>query len=312
MQLNIIFISGTDKDSIWKRCLEDELPGAHVYVYPDCPLAKKDIDYAVVWNPPAGELATYPGLKAILSLGAGIDGIVSDPGLPKDVPIIRLVDRCLTQGMTEYVLYWVLHFHRRMGEYAEMMAARRWDDFFQADTAKTKVGVLGLGELGSDAAKALSALNFQVAGWSRSAKSIDGVTCLHDAAGFAEVLSGSSILICLLPLTPQTEGILNAAAFAELPRGAVVVNCARGGHLIDADLLSALDSGQLSAAVLDVFHSEPLPQEHPFWAHPKIHMTPHMASLTTPQSAVLFLAENIRRIERGVPALSRIDLGRGY
>jgi len=310
--MNILFISTVDKADLWKQCLTAELADINFYVFPDCPVANEDIDYVIAWKPPAGEIAKYPNLKAILSLGAGIDGITCDPELPRNVPISRLVDRCLTQGMTEYVVYWVLHHHRRMGDYARMMAAQEWDNYIQADTEQTPVGVLGLGELGGDAAKALSALNFDVMGWSRTPKTIDGVTCLDGADGFHDIVSKSRMLICLLPLTEDTQGILNADTFAGMPEGGVIINCARGGHLVDDDLIAALDSGQLSGAVLDVFHTEPPDMDHRFWSHPKVVMTPHMASLTVPQSAARYMAENIRRVERGDPPLNLIDLNKGY
>jgi glyoxylate/hydroxypyruvate reductase len=310
--MNILFISGVDKADLWKQCLCAELPDINFFVFPDCPVGREEIDYIIAWKPPAGEIAKYPNIKAVLSLGAGVDGITCDPDLPLNVPISRLIDRCLTQGMTEYVVYWALHHHRRMGDYARMMKARQWDNYLQGDTEKTTVGVLGIGELGGDAAKALSALHFDVLGWSRSSKSIEGVTCLFGQQGFDEIVGKSRILICLLPLTDQTAGILDANVFSNMPQGSVIINCARGGHLVDEDLISALDSGQLSAAVLDVFHTEPPNQDHPFWEHPQIDMTPHMASLTVPQSAARYIADNIRRVERGEDPLNLIDLSKGY
>ena len=310
--MNILFISSIDKADLWQQCLSAELPGIRFHIWPDCPVARDEIDYIIAWKPPAGEIRKYPNIKAILSLGAGIDGITCDPELPRDVPIARLVDRCLTEGMTEYVVYWVLHHHRRMGDYAGMMAAKEWDNYLQADTQTTTVGVLGLGELGGDAARALSALHFDVLGWSRTQKSIEGVTCLAGESGFDEIVAKSQTLICLLPLTEQTSSILNAGTFATMPEGGVVINCARGGHLVDDDLIAALDSGHLSAAVLDVFHTEPLAGDHPFWDHPKITMTPHMASLTVPQSAARYMADNIRRVEQGEKPLNLIDLSKGY
>jgi len=310
--MNVLFVSTVDKAALWKQCLLAELPDINLFFHPDGPVANDQVDYAIAWKPPAGVLAKYPNLKAILSLGAGIDGIVCDPNLPQNVPISRLVDRCLTQGMTEYIIYWVLHYHRRMGDYADMIAAREWENFTQADTQQTTVGVLGLGELGGDAARALSALHFNVLGWSRSPKMIDGVTCLHGSDGFDEIVARSQTLICLLPLTAETEGILNADVFARMPAGSVVINCARGGHVVDEELLASLENGHLSRAVLDVFHHEPPDRTHPFWTHPKVTMTPHMASLTVPQSAARYMADNIRRVERGQPPLNVIDLNKGY
>ncbi len=310
--MNVLFISTVDKADLWQQCMVAELPDINFFAWPDCPTPAGKIDYIIAWKPPTGEIAKYPNIKAVLSLGAGIDGITCDPDLPRNVPISRLVDRCLTQGMTEYVLYWVLHHHRRMGDYAEMIKNRNWDNYLQADTETTTIGVLGLGELGGDAARALSALHFDVLGWSRSQKSIPGVTCFSGPDGFDKIVEKSEILICLLPLTEQTTGILNVDTFAKMPMGSVIINCARGGHVVDGDLILALDSGRLSAAVLDVFHQEPPTGNHPFWTHPMITMTPHMASLTVPQSAARYMAENIRRVERGEDPLNLIDLSKGY
>lgn len=310
--MNILFISSVDKADLWNQCLTAELPNINFYIWPDCPEDKSSVEYIIAWKPPAGEIAKYPNIKAILSLGAGIDGITCDPELPRDVPISRLIDRCLTQGMTEYVIYWVLHHHRRMGDYARMMAGGHWQEYLQSDTEMTTIGVLGLGELGGDAARALSALHFNVLGWSRLPKTMDGIICLYGPDGFEKIVSKSSLLINLLPLTEQTTGILNAAVFAKMPKGAIIINCARGAHVVDQDLINALDTGHLSGAVLDVFHQEPLPRDHPFWAHPNITMTPHIASLTVPQSAARYMAENIRRVERGEEPLNLIDLAKGY
>jgi glyoxylate/hydroxypyruvate reductase A len=226
--------------------------------------------------------------------------------------VVRLVDRALTQGMSEYVLYWVIHYHRRMGDYADMVARKQWANLLQADTRLRRVGILGLGELGTDAARKLVALEFDVAGWSRSPKDIDGVESFTGEAGLAPFLARTEILACLLPLTPETEGIINRDTLAALPEGAVVINSARGGHVVEDDLLAALDSGHIAGATLDVFRTEPLPAEHPFWGHPKVTVTPHMASLTVPHSAAQWIAENIRRIERGEAPLNVVDLKTGY
>ncbi len=307
-----MFLSGVDKMPLWRAAMLEQFPDAEFRVWPDEIGDKAEIDYAIVWRPPVGELRTYPNLKAILSLGAGIDGIVCDNELPRHVPIVRLVDRCLTEGMSEYVLYWVLHFHRNFATYLKWSAERHWQNLLQVDTRERRVGILGLGELGGDAARKLAALGFDVAGWSRSAKTIDGVTSFAGAEGLKPFLARTEILVCLLPLTAATEGIIDAALLADLPKGACIINCARGGHVVDDDLLAALDSGHIEAAVLDVFHQEPLSQEHPFWSHPKVTVTPHMASLTVPSSAAEYIADNVRRMERGEAPHNVVDLDRGY
>jgi len=310
--MRLLFISEWDKADLWKDSLQAELPELEFRLWPDGAEPRDEIDYALVWKPPAGVLRTFPNLRAILSLGAGIDGILCDPELPAGVPVSRLVDRCLTQGMTEYVVYWTIHYHRRMGEYAADMTEGRWRNFLQADTEQRPVGILGLGELGSDAARALKALNFQVLGWSRTPKTIVGVETFHGADGLTDMVSRSEILVCLLPLTPETEGLLNRALFDRMPDGSFLINCARGGHLIESDLIPALDSGKLAGVTLDVFSEEPLPKDHPFWSHPKLVMTPHMASLTVPSSAAAYIADNIRRVERGEAPLNVIDPEAGY
>jgi len=310
--MRLLFISEWDKADLWRDALQAELPALEFRLWPDEAEPRDGIDYALVWKPPSGVLRTFPNLKAILSLGAGIDGILCDPELPDGVPVSRLVDRCLTQGMTEYVVYWTIHYHRRLGEYAAEMADGRWRNFLQADTEQRRVGILGLGELGRDSARALRSLNFRVLGWSRTPKAIDGVECFHGPGGLSDMVSQSEILVCLLPLTAETEGILDHGLFAQLPDGSFLINCVRGGHLVEDDLIPALESGKLAGATLDVFREEPLPADHPFWAHPKVVMTPHMASLTVPSSAAAYIADNIRRVERSEAPLNVIDPEAGY
>ena len=268
--------------------------------------------YALAWKPPAGVLAGLPNLKAIFSLGAGVDHLKTDTALPRDVPVVKLVDRCLTQGMSEYVMYWVIHYHRKMGVYAKFHAAGTWKQMRQADAEERRVGILGLGELGGDAARKLAMMHYKVAGWSRRKKDIPGVDCFHGADQLIPFLARTEILICLLPLTDDTRGILNADAFNAMPKGSFLINCARGGHVVDDDLLAALDSGQIEGATLDVFHTEPLPKEHPFWTHPKVNVTPHVASLTVASSSLDWIAMNVRRLEAGEPLMGVVDPVRGY
>ena len=310
--MKLLFISGVDKAKLWRDEMLKQLPELDFRAWPDDTGEADEIDYALVWKPPVGELARYPNLKAILSLGAGVDHIFLDPELPDGVPIVRLVDRCLTEGMSEYVLYWGLHYHRHFKAYAEMVAERRWDNLLQHDTRRRRVGILGLGELGSDAAVKLAGLGFDVAGWSRTAKEISGVASFAGADGLTPFLNRTEILVCLLPLTAETEGVINADVLARLPQGAYLINPARGGHVVDEDLLAALDSGHVAGATLDVFHTEPLPAEHPFWDHPKVVVTPHMASLTVPHSAAENVADSIRDIEAGRTPKNVVDPSVGY
>lgn len=310
--MKLVFMSNEDKAKLWREWLGKELPELEFLHWPHEVDDKAGIEYALVWKPERGVLRSFPDLKAIFSLGAGVDHLFNDPELPEGVPVVRLVDRALTQGMTEYVLYWTIHYHRRMGDYLAQAREGVWKAYLQADTALRKVGVLGLGELGGDAATKLASLGFDVAGWSRSPKEIDGVTSFHGTDGLKAFLARTEILICLLPLTEETRGIVNAETLGQLPDGAYFINCARGPHVVDDDLLAALDSGKLAAATLDVFHEEPLPADHPFWRHPKITVTPHIASLTVPSSAAEYVAANIRRAERGEALPNVVDPGKGY
>ncbi len=310
--MKFMFLSAADKAQAWREAMLEKFPDAGFDVWPDEIRDKESYDYAIVWRPPVGELKTFPNLKGILSLGAGVDGILSDTDLPENVPVVRLVDRCLTEGMSEYVLYWVIHYHRRMGVYLNWSSNGTWKQMRQTDTRDRKVGFLGLGELGGDAARKVAALGFDVAGWSRTEKHIDGVTSFHGEDGLIPFLNRTQILVILLPLTEGTRGIINKDTLAALPKGADLINCARGPHVVDEDLLAALDSEHINAATLDVFHTEPLPADHPYWSHPKVTVTPHMASLTVPSSAADWMEENIKRIEAGQPPLNTVDIKKGY
>jgi len=272
----------------------------------------REIEFALVWNPPPGVLRTFPNLKVIFSLGAGVDHLMSDPDLPEGVPIVRMIDDELTRGMTEYVALHVLRHHRRQREIESAQQAGRWVTIFTPTAPSRRVGIMGLGVLGRAAATALGALEFDLAGWSRTAHNIDGIECFHGPGGLGLFLGRTEILVCLLPLTDETRGILNAGLFAQLPQGASVINAARGGHQVEADILSALDSGRLSEATLDVFETEPLPAGHPFWAHPRVTVTPHNASVTDPDSGARQVIENIRRYRRGEALPNVVDPRAGY
>src|SRR5438552_8449486 len=228
-----------------------------------------DIEYAMVWQPPPGLLASLPKLRLICGLGAGMDHLLRDPDLPRHIPIVRLVDPYMTDAMSEYVALSVLRLHRQDLDYLGQQREAVWRELERKNAAERRVGILGFGTLGQDAGRKLKALGFDVAGWSRGPKEIPGFATYAGPAGFDAMLARSEILVCLLPLTAETTGILNGAAFARLPHGAGLVNAGRGGHLVEADLIPALDGGQLSGAVLDVLGEEPLPGGHPFWRHPR-------------------------------------------
>lgn len=296
----------------WRTALLAEEPGLDIRMFPDAgdPAA---IEAAVVWTShDMAELRRYPNLRLIVSMGAGVDHLLRPPGPPPGVPVARLKDARLTQGMTEWVLLNVLRFHRQDPEYRALQAARRWEELPAPETASRRVGILGLGELGAAAADALLALGFPVMGWSRSLKAKPGVESFHGADGLEAMLRRADILVCLLPLTPETRGILDRRTLGLLPRGAFVLNAARGGHVAQEDLLAALDSGHVAGAALDVFEPEPLPADHPLWAHPRVVVTPHAASITIPSSAAPQVVENLRRARTGRPLINLVDFGAGY
>ncbi len=310
--MTLLIIAPGERPEWWRREFARIAPDLEVHCWPDVG-DPAGIRYALAWKPPAGELSKLPNLKLILSMGAGADHLFADPGLPQ-VPVTRVVDPYLTAGISEYVLLHVLRYHRNQPVFEAQQREHVWDDrareLRQAD--ERRVGVMGLGVLGRDAVEKLAALGFDVAGWSRTEKDIPGIACFHGPDGLAPFLERTEILVCLLPMTAATADILNRNTLARLPQGAYLINAARGGHVVEADLTDALASGQLTHATLDVFREEPLPADHPFWDHPRITITPHNASITDPRSVVRQVAENIRRIDAGEPLLHPVDRDAGY
>jgi glyoxylate/hydroxypyruvate reductase A len=302
--VKILFASTSEKPEIWLPLLRQALPRDEITVAP-----ARDVDVALVATPPAGtfEQLGRPGL--VQSLWMGVEKLLADPALPRGVPLARLVDPGMVAAMSETVLAHVLDWHRRHNQYRVQQRAREWTRLTQYMASDRTIGLLGLGELGTDAARRLVALGFNVAGWSRRPKQVDGVKSFTD---LSEMLPQCDALVCLLPLTPQTRGILNASAFAKMKRKGCLINVARGAHLVKADLLAALDSGQLSHAYLDVFEREPLPPDDALWAHPQVSITPHTAALTEPRTAVPKIVENVERARRGEAPLNRVDFEAGY
>jgi glyoxylate/hydroxypyruvate reductase A len=307
----LLFRSTVDSAARWRDQLTRLAEELDIRVWPHIG-DPAEIDSALVWRPEPGFLASLPNLKLILSLGAGVDHLLGDPQLPRHLPIVRLVDPHMTDAMSEYVILQVLRLHRHDLDYRTQQEERVWRELDQKNAADRRVGILGFGELGRDAAKKLKALGFDVAAWSRGEKTVAGIESYAGAEGLRLLLARSEILVCLLPLTAETEGILNARNLALLPRGAALVNVSRGAHLVEDDLLAGLASGQISGAVLDVFHDEPLPADHPFWHHPRVVVTPHVAAFTNPATAAPIILDNIRRFEEGRPLLNRVDPARGY
>ena len=302
--MNILFASEMEKLQSWLPLLSSALPQDRITTSLD-----EKIDVALVATPPAGVLKKLRGVKLIQSLWMGVEGLLADPDYPKGVPLARLVDPGMVAAMSETVLAHVLDWHRRHNQYREQQRARQWLRHAQYMAADRTIGLLGLGELGTDAARKLLALGFNVAGWSRTPKRIEGVKCFTDLAA---MLPQCDAIVCLLPLTAQTRGILNSENLAKMKRKGILINVARGGHVVRRDLIEALDSGQLAHAYLDVFETEPLPQDDPLWAHPKVSITPHTAALTEPRTAVPKIVENVERARRGEAPLNRVDFEAGY
>ncbi len=307
----IAYISRDTDGVLWNKVLEAEL-GPLDFRRLDSLGDKDDVEIALAWKPPSGLLASFPNLRLIVSLGMGVDHLLVDDRLPAGVPIVRIMDDGLVGQMSEYAIFWALRHHRDIDKYAASQRARQWKVEEFVDTIHRRIGILGLGTIGQDTAAKIAALGFPTAGWSRTAKSLPGIKTFHGPDGFARLLAESDILIDVLPLTRDTRGLLDAKAFATLPKGAYFINMARGGHVVDEALLAALNSNHLSGAVLDVFNEEPLPAKHPYWTHPKVHVTPHIAGATNPRTASPGVIENIRRLRDGRELIHRIDPKAGY
>lgn len=306
----VFFHSDLDDPKAWQATLQAALPDLNFLVGPACDRPEA-VDVALVWTPPPQGLRAFPNLKAVLSLGAGVDQLRLAELDPR-VPVARLIDDTLTQRMVEYCLTAVLYFHRNMHLHAANQAQRQWTFIAPVSASARRVLVLGLGELGSAVASTLVQQGFQVTGWSRRPKQIVGADCCHGEEALAQALGTCDVVINLLPLTAQTAGLLNREFFARLRPQACLVQVGRGGHLVEEDLLAALEQGQLAGAFLDVFGIEPLPTDHPFWNHPFLRLTPHVASLSDPDQSATSVVENIRRAMLGADLQHAIDRALGY
>ena len=302
---------GETRARLWKKHMSSILPEIDILLA-DEDIERDTVEFAIVWKPEPGWLATFPNLKCIISIGAGVDHILCDPHLPADIPIIRTTGKDLSARMREYIILQVLRLHRRLPEVEAAQRRREWCQIVTPPANESNIGIMGLGNLGADCANSLAAIGFNVAGWARSAKSINGVSCFVGDGELAAFLARTETLICMLPLTPKTAGILNSNLFRQLPKGANIINVARGQHLVDEDLLAALDSGQIGTATLDVFHVEPLPADHVFWSHPSVLVTPHIASLIEPETGGERIAENLRAFIAGEPVVDLVPAEKGY
>jgi glyoxylate/hydroxypyruvate reductase len=306
--MRISFCCTNTKAEPWLDGLRAALPEAQITLWEaGAPAA----DHAVVWAPPQQFLNEQPGLKGIFNIGAGVDALMK-LRLPPNAQVVRIDDGGMSVQMAEFVTYAVVRHFRELDGYAEDVAARKWSYRKPRSRAEYPVGVMGLGVLGERVAKALGAFEFTVRGWSRSPKHIEGVDCYAGPEQFDAFLKASRILVCLLPLTDATRGIMNRSNLSKLQPGAYVINVARGGHLVEEDLIPLLESGQLAGATLDVFQTEPLPAEHPFWAHPKITVTPHTSARTLREESIAQIVGKIRALERGEPIAGIVDRQRGY
>lgn len=306
--LRITYYSADMDAASWIPGLQAALPGADVTLWePGAPQA----DYAVVWKPPQQMLDEQAGLKAIFNTGAGVDALMQ-LRLPAGVPVVRLDDAGMSVQMAEYVCHAVIRHFRELDGYESDMAMGTWSFRKPRSRADYPVGVLGLGVLGERVAKAVAQFDFPVNGWSRSPKAVPGIQGFVGPEQLDAFLAASRIVVCLLPLTPDTENLLNAERLAMIRPGGYVINVARGAHVVDADLLAAIDGGHLAGATLDVFRVEPLPQGHAFWNHPKITITPHTSARTLRSESIAQIARKIAALQNGEAVAGRVDAARGY
>lgn len=295
----------------WVPALKNSLAGLDLRIAPATG-DPSDIEYLIGWKLFEGDKTAWPNLKAVLPLSTGVDRFVGHPDFPQGAKLVRMIEPGLNQGMAEYVASFALRFHRDHDRWQQKQAHKNWQhDLPKLASART-IGFLGLGNLAQSCIALLQPFGFQLRGWSRSEKNLTGVKSFHGDDQLHDFLQGCEILVCLLPLTPDTENLLNKSTLSTLPRGACLINPARGKELVDDDLMALLDSGHLSHAALDVFRKEPLPADHPFWAHPRIIVTPHIAAVTMPQTAAIALRQTIETIEAGGMPAGLIDPDKGY
>lgn len=311
-----LFVTPTWDGKAWANHMRRAMPERSIRVWPDVGNVE-DVHYVAAWLPPANVVKSLPNLKVIFSLGAGVDAILSDPSLPQDKPIVRVNDPDLTMRMSEHVVLQVLLHHRQQRRLDANQEARIWDQFPQHAASALRVGVMGLGVLGADAARKLSVIGFPTAGWSRTRKSVEGVQCFAGAAEMDDFLSRTDVLVCLLPATAETDGMLNRTLIKKLSRSGpfgapVLINAGRGRQQVEDDILAALEAGELHGASLDVFRKEPLPADSRFWHHPKVLLTPHTAADSDPATICKYVAGQIERFEVDGRLYNLVDRERGY
>jgi glyoxylate/hydroxypyruvate reductase A len=308
--VSVLYKSDPVRGKRWSQLFAEQAPDIPFYVWPE-PCDLNAVDTLLAWAPGAGLLRQLPNLTLLYSTGAGIDHLDLS-SLPSHVQVVRMIEPGIIQGVVEYVAMSVLAAHRHLIDYREQQAQRLWRARDSVPARERRVGVMGAGALGQRVLEVLGSFGFARFCWSRGSKQLDGVRSYAGQDQLLEFLAHCDILICLLPLTPETRGILNRRTLAALPRGAVLVNAGRGAHVEDEALIGALDSGQISRAFIDVFENEPLPAAHPFWTHPRLVLTPHIAGMTEPETAVPVVIENLRRHRRGEALHGLIDSNKGY
>jgi glyoxylate/hydroxypyruvate reductase A len=317
VKMKILLITNTDletEEGLWFLELKqafDQIDFIDLQIFPDCENFE-DIEIALAWHPPIGELAKFPNLKLVISLGAGVEHILRDPYLPKNISLVRLSTPHQISQMVEYVELAVLFFKRRLLDYQQLQKTQQWKFLPIPSSQSFTMGVMGLGRIGLNVAKTLKNRGFMVKGFSRTPKEIEGINCFTGKEEIKLFLSNCNILVCLLRLTEKTKNILNQELFYTLPKGAYLINVGRGEHLVEEDLLSALDSGQIAGAMLDCHSQEPLPQNHLFWLHPRIIVTPHIASLGIPSELASDIITMINNFPNGLPLENLVDITQGY
>ncbi|MCE8021401.1 glyoxylate/hydroxypyruvate reductase A [Halomonas sp. MCCC 1A11036] len=307
--MSFVYNADPERGWEWQRLFAQRAPDIDFRLWPDIG-SPEEVRYLGTWAP-IEDLARFSNLEVVFSLGAGVDQF-DFAAIPPQVPLVRMQEPGIVATMQEYVAMAVLALHRNLIDYIAQQREANWQAWRVRPASQCRVGILGLGQLGAAAAQRLTALGFACQGWSRTRRQLEGVACFAGDDELSSFLSSSQVLVCLLPLTAETRGILNAELFAQLPHGASLVNVGRGPHLVMADLLEALDSEHLSAAVLDVLDPEPPPADHPLWRHPRVLLTPHVASMTQPESAIEMVLDNIARHRVGQKMVGTVDRTRGY
>jgi glyoxylate/hydroxypyruvate reductase len=308
--MTILYKADPERGLIWQAIFAELSPDLPFRIWPDIGDSAA-VRYLVAWQPPDDFLALLPNLQVVFSVGAGVDQFDLQ-SLPPHIPLVRMIEPSLAEGMAEYVVLSILATHRHLTTYIGDQRRKQWKPIRLVPASRRRVGVMGLGVLGRSVLDRLRTFGFPLMGWSRSQQAVEGVACFAGSEQFHDFLSACDILVCLLPLTSETRGILNRHTFDAMPRGAALINVGRGAHLVESDLLDALDSGQISSAILDVLSAEPLPESHAFWEHPGILITPHIAGMTQPETAAHVLLGNIRCHQAGESIEGMVNADDGY